>query len=406
MVSATDAAPPAATDGALALLAREYEPLKAPTLAALRSRLRGQGLHVPDEDLEAFYNQAWHALYDQLAAGKIIDSPRGFLVEVGFRRAIDDVRKLRPDARADLVDAELAAADDDVVDRLEDQRRLREFAEALRDELGERERVAASLCYVHGYSRREAAELMGVSARRMEKIMDAVSKTVARFSREIQEGTRCEARASVNKAYALGLLDPDGERHAAARAHLDECASCRADVLGMRGLAVVAPPALLPWAALHLTGAAGASSSVAPPRRGRSTTKTAAAAAAAAVVIAAALAFALTRGSDEPDTRPGARPAPSPTAQQPAQSAPNRATPAPSRQSPERKPRAARPPATSRPAPTATPSAEPAPPAPTAVPPAPTPAPAPAAPPEAVATPDEQPGGIIDDGSQEFGLEQ
>jgi RNA polymerase sigma factor (sigma-70 family) len=256
-MTTTQAASPASR-AARELLTREYEPLKEPTLRALRAKLTGLGLRLPDEDLEAFYNQAWHAIYDRLAAGGDVDSPSGFLVEVGFRRAIDHARKVRPDSHAELVGAERLAAHDDIVDHLDDRRQVRELVEALREELDERERAAASLCYLHGYSRREAAELMGIREARLQKIMDSVSKSVARVTAEIRSGTRCEGRTSLNKAYALGLLDPEGERREHARAHLDECPSCRADVLRMRGLAVIAPPALLPWAALRMGGGAGA----------------------------------------------------------------------------------------------------------------------------------------------------
>ena len=45
----------------------------------------------------------------------------------------------------------------------------------MRERLSERERQAAALCYLHGYSRPEAAEALGLAPKRMEKLMDGVS---------------------------------------------------------------------------------------------------------------------------------------------------------------------------------------------------------------------------------------
>mgnify|MGYP007079354679 CR=1 FL=1 len=57
-----------------AVLERDYARLRAPTLAAVRARLRSAGVTVPDLDLEAFYNQAWHALYERMVAGEEVTS--------------------------------------------------------------------------------------------------------------------------------------------------------------------------------------------------------------------------------------------------------------------------------------------------------------------------------------------
>lgn len=298
-------------------LEREYEPLKAETLRSLSAKLRGHGIRVPEQDLEEYYNQAWHALYMQASSGTEIANTGGFLVQVGFRRAIDDFRRSRPDERADVPLEEVAPVESDVVQRLEDQRRLREFTEALREELGERERVAASLCYIHGYTRPEAAKLMGLNERRMQKVMDAVSKAIGRITREIDEGDRCENRASLNKAYALGLLDTDGERYAQARSHLDECSRCRAYVLGLRGLASVAPPTMLPWAALGGGGGGGGGGDTATPKprpRPRVNPATAAVVTTAAVAVAVVAGVLITRGSSD-DGRPTAA---TPTASAPS----------------------------------------------------------------------------------------
>lgn len=237
---------------------REYEQLRRPTLSALRSRLASQGITFDAADLDEFYNQAWHGLYEQLLSGAEVENRGGFLVVAAHRRAIEELRRIHPDRRADGLDAGESGAEVDLAQRLDDRRRVLGVMEGMRDRLSERERQAAALCYLHGYSRPEAAEAMGLAPKRMEKLMDGVSRKLATLTREIDSGDWCESRQSLMKAYAYGILDPDGERYALARAHLDECPACRRYVRGLRGIAAVVPPVWLPLAGLGLMGAAGA----------------------------------------------------------------------------------------------------------------------------------------------------
>jgi DNA-directed RNA polymerase specialized sigma24 family protein len=385
-------------------LERDYEALKASTLRSVASKLRSGAISVPEADLEDYYNQAWHALYGQLSEGGRIDNRAGFLVTVAYRRALDDLRRPVP------VPVELGAiagrgVDDDTVERLDDRRRLREFVEALRDELDERERMAAGLCYLHGYTRPQAAEAMGLSEGRMKKVMDEVSRNVGRFTREIEAGTRCEHRQSSNKAYAIGLLDPDGPRYRSVRAHLSDCAACRAEVLRMRGLAVVAPPVLLPWGAALAAGALGGGAK-GGARHGRRSTQAAAATGVAVVIAAVIAALIALRGGDpaQDPVAAAATPAAVTGPATPAKAPETKAKAAPPKQHRAAKEqRAATPPtktttvAAGEPA-TTTPSAPAPAPAPTS--PAPTPTPAPVATPTPTAT---APPPV--DASQEFGVE-
>lgn len=425
--ASTRVAPPVtAVAQAERLLQEQYEPLKAETLRSLQAKLRARGVTGLDDELDAYYNQAWHALYEQMAAGTEIVNVGGFLVQVAFRRAIDDLRRLRPGERAGLDEADALGAEPDVAGRLDEQRMLRELIEALRTELSDRERVAASLCYVHGYTRPEAARMMGIGERRMQKLMDRVSKVVNRVTGEIRDGGRCEMRESLIKAYALGLLDEDGERYALAREHLRECARCRADVLRMRGLAVVAPAPLLPWAALQIAGGTGGGGGAAAALRPRghsvSTLVAGGAAAAAAVVVTVAIAVAVLRDDDQTPAASAATPTqvsaqsasaperrerdPKPrraqrrserraAASAPAASAASGAA-APAAEAQE--PAGSEPPATE---PAATEPAASTPPPVTPAPAAPAPAPAPAEPAQPAA--EEEP--VLDDGAQEFGVE-
>jgi RNA polymerase sigma factor (sigma-70 family) len=223
-------------------LERDYERLKPGVMRSVARRLTARGLHADDTDLDAFYNQAWHGLYARLAAGEQVESPRALLVTIAERRAIDEARAAKLDRYVSAEDVDDHGVELDLPARLDDQVRLRQFTQGLRDRLSERERQAAVLCYVHGYTRPAAARALGVSGRRMEKIMDRVSKKVGALTGDIERGEWCESRRSLIKAYALGLLDVNGARHVLAVAHLEDCPACRLHVRRMRGLAAIAPP--------------------------------------------------------------------------------------------------------------------------------------------------------------------
>ena len=227
-------------------LARSYEALRREVLAGVRARLARRGVVLPDADLDAFYNQAWQGLYDQLVAGREVRNPAGFLVVVCERRAVDELRRLHGDRRADGEEAAALGHDEDHAARMDDRARLRQFVEGMRDRLTARECQAAALCYLHDFSRAEAAALLGVEPRRMEKIMDGVSKKVGAFVRAIEAGRWCEERGSLMRAYAYGVLAEEGGRRRLAGEHLAACPGCRAYVRGLRGLSAALPPVALP----------------------------------------------------------------------------------------------------------------------------------------------------------------
>jgi len=240
------------------VLARDYERLKPDILRTVRGKLASSGVRFDDLDLDAFYNQAWHGVHTKLAEGERIENVSGLLVTIAQRRALDEFRALKMESRvdADLLDGQ--RVDLDLAATVDDHMRLRYFIEGMREKLHGREREAAALCYVQDYSRPEAAQAMGIKPRRMEKLMDGVSKKVGAFVGDIQRDEWCDARHSLIKAYALGLLDPEGERYALAAEHLESCSACRRDVIRMRGIAALSPPVPLMMAALVGAGATGA----------------------------------------------------------------------------------------------------------------------------------------------------
>jgi RNA polymerase sigma factor (sigma-70 family) len=239
------------------LLREEFRSLRVSVIATVRERLRACGAALDPSDLDACYAQAWQGLYAATLDGQHIVNPPGWLAVVTFRRAIDEHRAqsragLGDHARPEL--AELAAraepsCEPDMAAQLDERRRLRQLLEGLRLALGERERHAATLCYLQGYSRREAARSLGVSEARMRKLMEGhgagrpgVAGKVAALAGTIAAGEWCEEQGSLMRGLAYGVLDPDGERHQLALAHTSACPACRAYVASLRGLAALLPP--------------------------------------------------------------------------------------------------------------------------------------------------------------------
>lgn len=230
------------------LLRDEFDRLRARVLGGVSARLRVAGVHLDASDLDAAYSQAWQGLYAAVLDGCQIASTEGWLATVTYRRAIDEHRARRRTGEA------VAAAPDvaesvDLAERVHDSARLRELFEALRGRLDAREREAATLCYLHGLSRADAAARMGIGERRMQRLMDGrgagspgVSQKVGVLLATIAAGRWCEEQGSLMRGYAYGVLDPAGERHSLAEAHSDACPACRAYVRSLRGLAAVLPP--------------------------------------------------------------------------------------------------------------------------------------------------------------------
>lgn len=247
------------------LLRKDFAGLRTKVLAIVRGQLRAMGVALAAADLEACYAMAWHGLYATVLSGEQVENPSAWLVLVTFRRAIDEHRAA---GRAGVVDVggmgafpwPSGAPANDLDSELEDRAYLRQVFEALRMRLSPRERQAASLCYLQGLSRAEAAQRMGISEARMRKLMEGagagrpgVAGKVGELLETIGSGAWCEQQSSLMRAYAFGILDPGGERHGLAAAHCRECPACRAHVATLRGLASVLPLPLLP----ALAGARG-----------------------------------------------------------------------------------------------------------------------------------------------------
>jgi DNA-directed RNA polymerase specialized sigma24 family protein len=247
------------------LLRKDFAGLRSKVLAVVRAQLRGKGVTLDASDLEACYAQAWHGLYATVLEGAAVENPSAWLVLVTFRRAIDESRAA---GRIGVLEEGIGsfprtsdASAEGLADELDNRARLRHVFEGMRATLSKRECEAASLCYLQGLTRAEAAERMGIGEARMRKLMEGagparpgVAGKVSGLLDTIKAGGWCEQQSSLMRAFAFGVLDPGGERHALATAHCRECPACRAYVASLRGLASVLPLPLL--SRLALAGAA------------------------------------------------------------------------------------------------------------------------------------------------------
>ncbi|HEY2141838.1 MAG TPA: sigma-70 family RNA polymerase sigma factor [Solirubrobacteraceae bacterium] len=260
------------------LLREEFQALRAQVIATVRGRLNASGVSLDAGDLEACYALAWQGLYAAVLDGQEVANPSGWLAVVTFRRAIDEHRargRLRHSEQSQVIERrdgpsgprgvaeERAGIEHDLAAELDDRVRLRQLFEALRVRLSPREREAATLCYLQGLSRAEAAARMGIAESRLRKLMEGrgagrpgVAGKVGELLDTIRAGAWCEEQGSLMRGLAYGILDPAGERYRLAVAHRRDCPACRAYVVSLRGLAAVLPaPIALPWV---LGGGAGA----------------------------------------------------------------------------------------------------------------------------------------------------
>lgn len=247
------------------LLREQFEQLRRSVIGGVAARLRAVGVQLDDRDLESCYAQAWQGLYASVLDGEDVASPAAWLVLVTYRRALDEHRARNRVARLTLdLTREDAAAARDLADELDDRVRLRQLFEGLRARLNAREQQAATLCYLQGLSRAEAAERIGVSQARMRKLMEGrgagapgVAGKVGALVETIGADRWCEEQGSLMRAFAYGVLDPTGERYKLAELHYGDCSACRAYVLSLRGLAAALPPIPATLMLLLGSGAAG-----------------------------------------------------------------------------------------------------------------------------------------------------
>jgi len=227
---------------------------------AAKRKVAKTGLHISDEDLEEAYGQAWFEMHSRVLEGEDITNKQGWLVNCTAMRLMDVLRKRNPGAFAEDVttdDVEVPS-NENVVELLDDRRKLAHLREAMREHLSDRQIQVAILIYLYGYTRQETADLLGIEYKRLEKIMygdkksrRGVTEIFSSIVSDIEAGKWCQQRGSLMRAYASNILDPDGERYQMAREHLAGCPACRRYVQNLRNLTAILPPVPLILAAAH-----------------------------------------------------------------------------------------------------------------------------------------------------------
>lgn len=202
---------------------RELDAVRERTLDVLAAQLQAKGISFGRPDLEDFHAGAWHALYVTLARGRAVGDLSALIVAAARSRAVDEYRRARAggdDAGRESARSAAAA--------------VRTFVAQIADRLGEREREAATLLHLHGMDRARAGALLGLDATGMETVAARLAAALGPIAVVLAPGAWCAEQDEPIKAYALGLLDPDGEPYRQALEHLDGCAGCRHRVLGLR----------------------------------------------------------------------------------------------------------------------------------------------------------------------------
>jgi len=224
-----------------------YLALEGEVLGIVARKLSARNIDLDRTDLEEAYCQAWHGVWEQINGGVKIASLTAMLVEITWRRAISTYRELHVGQYAD-VDVDSHGVEVDLDKRLDDTAKLQRLIQRLTRRLSQQERQVVSLCWIHGYTRPEARQLLGIKDEaRMQKLMDRATKKIGGVVAALDaRGCGGEEWASMLRAYALGMIAEDETDYRRASAHIKECASCRRYVVGLRRVAAVVPPLVPP----------------------------------------------------------------------------------------------------------------------------------------------------------------
>lgn len=134
--------------------------------------LRGRGL-PPDAAADAV-QQAFIVLWEKRGELRSGTSLRAFVFRIGYRRALNDLRSQK---HAGWEESAAAIAENQTAPSTDDALVMRHFEDAL-DNLPERRRLVFELCFVHGYTYREAAAVLEVSVKTVENQMGHALKAM------------------------------------------------------------------------------------------------------------------------------------------------------------------------------------------------------------------------------------
>ena len=206
-------------------------------------KLSARDMHLDRSDVEEAYCLAWHGVCEQIARGVTVASLKGMLVEVTWRRAVENWREMHSGEQV-VLDAEEHILEVDFDQRLDDQAKLQRLLRRVKGRLSPQECQVISLCWLHGYTRPEARALLGIKDEvRMQKLMDRASKKVGGIVAAIEaRGCGGDEWSQMLRSYALGTIDEQHSDYRRAHEHVEDCASCRRYVVGLRRVAAIVPP--------------------------------------------------------------------------------------------------------------------------------------------------------------------
>jgi RNA polymerase sigma factor (sigma-70 family) len=207
---------------------REYVEHREPVLAMLRSEFPRL------DDREELYQEAWAELLERRARGGETTSVRGLLKTIAWRRARDRIRKKRPEA----VDpaSPLVALAPDPEDLPDVQAQLRLDGAVLRqivERLEPRQAAVLKMRFDWGLEAREIQERLGVSPKRLEKIVTQAYKTVA-SELELIDGESAWARKQRSLLLACEVGLATAQQRVRAQRMVDSDPACRAMLREMR----------------------------------------------------------------------------------------------------------------------------------------------------------------------------
>jgi DNA-directed RNA polymerase specialized sigma24 family protein len=226
-----------------------YEALKEVVLRSAGRRLFVCGVRLDRADLEAAYNLAWHGVCQAIERERHPENLTGLLVDITSKRAIDIYRQRNESmhAEGDLEGA--VAGRDDLVERVDDQQKIELLVERLKDRLNDAQRKAVTLCILQGYTRPEAARILGVEEAAFGRVMDRAIKQIAAVVATIDtRGCGDGEWARALRAFAVGAMNEDSPDFRRVAEHVRDCATCERYVMGLRGLAALLPPVAFPLA--------------------------------------------------------------------------------------------------------------------------------------------------------------
>ncbi len=233
---------------ARAVADEHYVALMGDVLRITESRLSRRHIDLDRKDVEAAYNQAWHGVCQRIARGEGVENLTGLLVDITYKRSLDIYRQcheaMHTDDGLEGVDGlESRATSGDLAEQADDRGKLMGLFERLKGRLNTNERKAITLCILHGYSRAEAAKVLGIPEPTFQRIIDAAWKKVASVATGL-DGRGCgdDEWARALRSFALGLIDEDHRDYHRISEHVQKCESCRRYVQGLRGLSAVMPP--------------------------------------------------------------------------------------------------------------------------------------------------------------------